>query len=315
MRVLPAAVAAALVACTPAPSAPGPLVPGLAKALPAVDEVRLQQGDTTLVFERQGEAWRIRDAAWRADRRWLQPLLLGLANARCDEPRTADPSRFGRVGVAWPVEGSGDGEASTDASNPPQDAAFARPTGRLDFRVDGRAVAVVVGYPQARGGTFVRVDGAPHSCLTSASLRLPAQASQWFDPQLWQVPIEQVTAVIVEEPGAPPLRLVRRDGRFVPDGAMLSPTPLPDALAAALAAPRQLDLRAATSAEAQRVLRLEGPEGGTFALALWRDGDASWARVVDAPAAEKAWYEGREFRLPVDVAEPLWAPREALGGR
>jgi hypothetical protein len=315
MRVLPAAVALALVACTPAPSAPGPLVPGLAKALPAVDEVRLQQGDTTLVFEREGEAWRIRDAAWRADRRWLQPLLLGLANARCDEPRTADPARFARIGVAWPAEAAGGGEASSDASDPARGAAFARPTGRLDFRVEGRDVSVVIGYPQARGGTFVRVDGAPHSCLTSASLRLPAQASQWFDPQLWQVPIEQVAAVVVEEPGAPPLRLVRRDGRFVPDGALLSPTPLPDALAAALAAPRQLDLRAVTPAEPLRVLRLETTDGAAYALALWREAEASWARVVDAPAAEKAWYEGREFRLPVDVAEPLWAPRDALGGR
>ncbi|MFO0394330.1 MAG: hypothetical protein ACK508_00370, partial [Lysobacteraceae bacterium] len=154
-------VALMLSACSREAAAPAPLVPGLAEALPALAEVRLQQGDASLVFEREGEEWRIRDAAWRADRRWLLPLLLGLANARCDEARTADPARFERIGVAWPA-----------AAGVSPDGAFARPTGRLSFIVDGREMAVVVGYPQARGGTYVRVEGALHSCLSAATLRL-----------------------------------------------------------------------------------------------------------------------------------------------
>lgn len=293
----------ALAACSRAPAPPAALVPGMAKALPSLAEVRLEQGDATLVFERQGEAWRIRDAAWRADRRWLQPLLLGLANARCDEPRTADPARFARIGVAWPAEA----EASPDG-------AFARPTGRLHFTVEGREVAVVVGYPQARGGTYVRVEGAAQSCLSAATLRLPARTSEWFDPQLWQVPIEQVTAVVVEDPGQPALRLVRGEGGFRPEAALVALTPDADALASALAAPRQLDLRAAGDAVPERVLRLEGEGEALYALALWREGEATWVRVLAAPDAVSAWYRGREFRLPTDVADPLWAARRALGG-
>ena len=293
----------ALAACSRAQAPPSPLVPGLAMALPGLAEVRLEQGDTTLVFERQGEAWRIRDAAWRADRRWLQPLLLGLANARCDEPRTADPARFARIGVAWP--------AVTETS---PDGAFARPTGRLRFRVDGREVAVVVGYPQARGGTFVRVEGAPHSCLSAATLRLPARTSEWFDPQLWQVPIEQVATVLVEEPGQPALRLVRGENGFRPEAALIALTPDADALASALAAPRQLDLRPAGDAVPERVLRLEDEGEVVYALALWREGDATWARVLEAPEDTSLWYLGREFSLPKDVAEPLWAGRGTLGG-
>lgn len=300
---LVALVVLGLAACSRAPAPPAPLVPGLAKALPGLAEVRLEQGDTTLVFERQGEAWRIRDAAWRADRRWLQPLLLGLANARCDAPRTADPARFARIGVAWPAAA----EVSTDG-------AFARPTGRLRFSVDGREVAVIVGFPQARGGTFVRVEGAAHSCLSAATLRLPARTSEWFDPQLWQVPIEQVATVVVEDPGQPALRLVRGDGGFRPEGALIALTPDADALASALAAPRQLDLRAAGDAEPERVLRLAGEGGVAYALALWRDGEATWARVLEAPEDASVWYRGREFRLPTNVAEPLWAARGTLGG-
>lgn len=306
-RCVPLALAAlCLAACSREPAAPETLVPGLAPALPTLGAVQLEQAGTTLVFERDGDEWRIRDAAWRADRRWLQPLLLGLANARCDDVRTADPARFERIGVQWPPAA-----AASDSGN----AAFARPTGRVTLTVNGRESVIVIGHPQARGGTFVRVEGAPHSCLTSATLRLPAQVSQWFDPQLWRVPVEQVVSVVVEDADAAPLRLLRRDGRFMPEDALIALTPLPDAIAAALASPRQLELRAATAAEPQRRLRLEASDGATYAVALWREDDATWARVLEAPASSSAWYEGREFRLPVDVAEPLWATREALGGR
>lgn len=308
-----------LAACDRAPPAPAPLVPGLAGALPTLAEVRIEQGGTTLVFERAGEEWRIRDASWRADRRWLQPLLLSLANARCDEPRTADPGRFGRIGVAWPPEdaaAASDAAGATDGASSPGPA-FARPTGRVVVTIDGRETAVIVGHPQARGGTFVRVEQAAHSCLTAATLRLPARVSEWFDPQLWRVPIESVTAVRIDEPGMLPLRLGRRDGRFMPDGAFAALTPLPDALAAALASPRQLDRRAVDPAgdawsETPRVLHLDG-EGGTRTLALRRDGAQTWARVLAAPESERPMFGTREFLLPPDVAEPLWTARDALG--
>lgn len=291
-----------LAACAKAPSPPGPLVPGLATALPTLGEVRLEQGGTVLVFERRGDDWRIRDAGWRADRRWLQPLLLGLASARCDEPRTADPARFDRIGVAWP--------AVADVS---PDGAFARPTGRLTLRVDGRERAIIIGYPQARGGTFVRVEDAAHSCLSEAALRLPARVSEWFDPNLWRVPIERVSAATVEDPGVPALRLVPGEGGFRPDGALMALTPDADALVSALAAARQRDLRAASDAVPQRVLRLRLEGESTYALAVWREGGATWARVLEAPDAEALWFEGREFQLAEDVARPLWADPRQLG--
>jgi hypothetical protein len=159
----------------------------------------------------------------------------------------------------------------------------------------------------------VRVEGAPHSCLSAATLRLPARVSEWFDPQLWRIPTERVIAVVVEDPGAAALRLVPGEGGFRPEGAIIALTPDADALASALAAPRQLDLRAAGSAEPTRVLRLEGEGDLAYALAVWREGGATWARVIAAPDEASAWYAGREFRLPADVAEPLWAARGTLG--
>ena len=291
--------------CDRAPTPPERLVPGLAEALPRLAEVRIEQDGVDLTVERHGEDWRIRDAEWRVDRRWLQPLLLSLANARCDEPRTADAARFERIGVAWPpAESGGDG-------------AFARPTGRVVVAIGGREAAVVIGFPQARGGTFVRVEGAPHSCLTAATLRLPARPGEWFDPQLWRVSIDSITAVQVDDPEQAPIRLFPRDGRFVREGDLVALTPMPDALAAALASPRHIDRRAVEASSPawrtpERVLRLEH-RGDPLALALRRDGVQTWARVVEAPEAERTMFGRREFLLPADVAEPLWTSRAALG--
>lgn len=308
MRRRPAVVAVAvaaglaLSACAPAPSGPAPLVPGLDEALPTLDAVTIEQGGQAFAFRRDGAQWRIDGAAWRADRRWLQPLLLNLAGARCDEPRTADPARFERIGVAWPPAAPRD-----------EGGAFALPTGRLALRVGDATHRIVIGHPHARGGTFVRVEGAPHSCLTRADLRLPAQAAGWFDPRLWAGDVPVPARIVVEDPGASPLVLQRDGERYRAEGQALALSPLPDALASALVGLRQQDRRPATDRPVERTLRFETPAGDGYAVALRREEARTWARVLAAPAAQGDGFEGREFLLPPDVADPLWASRESLG--
>lgn len=309
-RPLATAVAALCLAACSAPPAPEALLPGLAAALPTLDRIEVSQGSEVFAMERSGEQWRLPAVAWRADRRWLQPLLLGLAQARCDEPRTADPARFERIGVEWPP------------ANPlPEAAAFARPTARLAFDLGGVPTAVVVGHVNPRGGTYVRVEGAAHSCLSFVELRVPARASGWLDPLLWQWPPSELRALSVEDPGQPPLRLVQREGRFLPEGAMLALSPLPDALAAAASAPRQQGLRprgelesAAGEAAPVRRLRLEHADGRRYGLALYREGERLWALVEEAPEAERDDFARRAFELPPDVATPLLTSLDALRG-
>ena len=309
-----AAVAACVAAlatsgCTRAPDEPKALVPGLDAALGGIGRVGIEQRDRTLVVVRDGEHWRIDSAGWRADRRWLQPLLLNLAQARCDEPRTADAARFVRIGVAWPAEDSGaaDAAAGSAASGDAASPAFARPTGRITLDVGGREQRVVIGFPHPDGGTFVRVEGAPHSCLTRVDLRLPARTSEWFDPQVWADAPEPPDTVHIEEPGAPPLTLRRVGERYLTEGQVVAESSAPDALVAALLGLRQNDVRPAADAEVARVLRFESPAGAAYALALRREGEQVWARVLVAPPAQGGGFEGREFLLPPDVATPLMA--------
>ncbi len=299
------AVLLMLTACSDAPPSPPALLPGFSEALPALDRIVIEQSEERLVLLREGEHWRIDAAGWRADRRWLRPLLLGLAEARCDEPRTADPSRFGRIGVAWPsVPAIAEGEA------------FARPTGRLSFELAGERRQVIVGYPHPRGGAFVRVESAPHSCLTRIDLRMPARAADWFDPQLWAEPPATPDTVWVEDASAPALALRLRGQHYHVDADVLNPSPLADGLVAALLAPRQQGLRASAAGEDppfERILRFESPASARYVLALRREGEQTWARVLAAPPRHGSGFAGREFLLTPDVAVPLWTPRSAFG--
>lgn len=293
-----------LVACAPSASSPAAVLPGLAEALPTLKAVRIEQGGETLNMERRGIHWMIPEAGWRVDRRWLQPLLLGLSEARCDEPKTADPARYAQIGIDWP------------SSTPVMDAAtgaFARPTGRVSVSLAAGEQAVIIGFPQARGGTYVRAEASPQGCLTEATLRLPARVSEWMDPRLWAERPSLPAWVQIEDVNQTPLRLVEVEGRYRVEGQVLALTPLSDGLVAAVLDLRQQGLRAASEAEPERVIRFEAADG-PYAVVLRRETEATWARVIEAPDTQGEGFAGREFRLTPDVADPLWVSRESLGG-
>lgn len=298
------ALGLALAACSPVPSAPPELLPGFGTEAATLDTVVIEQAGQRLVFRRHGAQWRIEGADWRVDRRWLQPLLMNLAVARCDAPRTADPARYARIGVAWPPP-----------AEAPETGAFAQPTGRLTLVTGGATRHLVVGFPRGRGGTYVRVEGTAPSCLTAVDLRLPENPGGWFDPRLWAEPIEPPSRVRVEEPGGV-LVLVRDGERYRPEGRAAPASPLPDALVAALTGLRQDGLRAimGDAPPADRVLRFASVAGEAYAVGLRREEGQTWLQVIEAPAREGGGFAGRVFRLPADVADPLWADRAALGG-
>jgi len=286
------------------------LLPGLKAALPTLESFELSQSDTTLTLRRESNDWLIEDARWPADQRWLQPLLLGLAEAHCDEPRTALSSRFSEIGVDWPRA-----QPSSAAEE-----GFAQPTARVSVVINGTPKSVVIGFARSRGGTFVRVEGDPSSCFTRTDLRLPAALAEWFEPRLLTVPMAEVETVQLDDVGATPLRLVVREGRAIPEGQPMALTPLSDALVSALLNLR-LDrvLALGDAPEAQRTIHLSLSGERLVRVALWRDGSTTWASL-QALGGDAEWMrfaqrlEERRFSLPPDVADPLWASRASLSG-
>lgn len=284
--------------CSPRQSAPALLLPGLDETLAEFEGFELEQQDQRLVFSRRGDEWWIEGSEWPADRRLWQPLLLSLAQARCDEPRTADPVRFARIGLGWPA--LADGQATT---------AFHQPTARLHLEIRGQAQVLRIGHPERQGGTFVLVEGAAHSCLTRSRLRLPATVGEWFDPRLHDWRSAAIQTIAIEDPGRPPQRLQRHEGHWQLAGQ--APGPAAEALAQAIAHALQLQWqpRSATP-DVDRRLRVTLDNGAEWVFALRREGVHTWV-AVEAPA--KPRYLDREFRLSPEAAEPLWGDPAAFG--
>ncbi|MFN9966455.1 MAG: DUF4340 domain-containing protein [Lysobacteraceae bacterium] len=293
-----------LAACQRTEREPDLLVPGFATGAPRMARIELEQGDgDALAFVRRDGRWWIDGADWPVARGWLDPVLTGLLTARCDEPRTSRPDRFAVLGLDAP------------RATPPEGGAFARPTGRWTFPLPDGDVRLVVGYPHPRGGTYVRVEGAASSCYTLADFRLPATRAAWFEAALLDPPFDRPVAVGVEADGLPAVWLAAGEG-----GARLASPPLPGvpkvslpampgdaavvALAVAASGLRQVDVRVATEpGDAPRRLRLLDAAGSERVLELRGTPGETWVRVRDdAPR-----YARREFRLPPDVAAPLWA--------
>lgn len=277
-----------LAACRPAAEGPARLLPELAERAGELERITLAQSGTERVLLRREDRWWIEGEEWPVARRWLDPLLVALLDARCDEPRTARPEHFARLGL--------DGPPASPV--PATGAAFARPTGRLGFHFDAQATQLVIGYPHPRGGTFVRVEGVPGSCLTHADLRLPATPDEWREPALLDPPWQAPEAI----------------GLADADGSVrwLRPEAAADAAAwSAAAALRQIAFRplAEPLPPPVRRLHLRAADGHERVIELRGSPEAAWARV---DAAEPR-YAGREFRLPHDVAVPLWPPLAEAG--
>lgn len=287
---LAAVVLAALLlsGCARPPEEAAALLPALAPAAERLDRIQLAQGDEEMVFVRREGRWWIEDAEWPVARAWLDPLLLGLLDARCDEPRTARAEHFGQLGLAWPAE-----------SDPAAvGGAFARPTGRLSLHLAAAPTHLVLGYPHPRGGGFVRVEGAASSCLTHTDLRLPATPAEWWEPALLDAPWQTLAALGMADGAEAPVWLDEDED---------------DAALAAASGLRQIGIRPVRwpLPPAQRRLYLQTPDGRRLMIELRGTPEATWARV-DEPSLR---YAGREFRLPHDVAATLWLPLPADGVR
>jgi len=278
-----------LAACRPAPEAPARLLPALAGQAANLDRIHLAQpGGAYVLVRRQGRWW-IEGEEWPVARRWLDPLLVGLLDARCDEPRTARPEHFAQLGLTWPPA----------PADPTGGVAFARPTGRLGFYFAPTPTYLFIGHPHPRGGSFVRVEGAPSSCLSHTDLRLPATLTEWREPELLDAPWRAPVAVGVVDADTGTVRWLRQDEASQA------------ALWSAAATLRQIDLRPAAQPlpPPQRSLYLRAADGRLRAVELRGTPEAAWARV-DAPEPR---YADREFRLPHDVAVALWMPLADAG--
>ncbi|MFH5926937.1 DUF4340 domain-containing protein [Roseomonas xinghualingensis] len=192
----------------PPPVSESPLAfPALSGRLQAAQRIELRQGEQNLVVQRgPGEAWRLPSkGGYSARFERVRELLIGLAELRLAERRTADPESLSRLGL---------GEPGTPGS-----------TALLLRVLDGAGsplAELVIGRRRTRtqGGAsesaYVRRPGENQSYLAEGRIPVDADAQLWLDRGISNLPNERVRRVIAVRDGQT-VELLREEG---PDGRL-----------------------------------------------------------------------------------------------
>lgn len=171
---------------------PGQLAfPGLVPRLQQAARIEIRHQGSTLVLERRGDAWGVaEDSDYPARPGKVRDLLAGLAELRLTERRTAEPSQFGRLGVADP------GKPNADSSLVSVFDAAGKPI-----------VALIVGHSRMRGQSdlpdqiFVRRPGENQSWLAEGRLPLDDDALMWLDRDIVNIDHTKIVGVAVTRAG------------------------------------------------------------------------------------------------------------------
>lgn len=325
LSIAAAAAIGAAILLAPDRTSPPPMdqpiaaFPGLAARLPAAATIEVARHDGRVTLRRDGERWTIAErGGYPARPERVRELLVGLAELRLTEPRTANPDLLSRLGLEDPLQPGA--------------------SGTLLRVLDG------AGAPLAElviGRRRVRTAG---NLPETAYVRRPAETQAWLaegripadhDPNLWlprdiaNLPRERLREAVITRPGAAPFTVRRGPD---PDGELsLEPLPEgrepdPDRLAAVARA-----FEALTLADVRPEAEATGEEAGegrwTFTdglvirVRLRRDGEALWlllrAEGSEEAARLDAGWRGFAYRVGLWQQEafapdPATLHREAL---
>ncbi len=173
------------------------MFPGLAGRLHDAAKLEItHQGQQTVIEKRPDGGWGIASMHdYPIQEAKLRGLLTALTELRLLEPRTSDPSEYGRLGVD---QASGDLLQLVDAGGKP-------------------IVAVIAGHRRVRAQAkvpdeiYVRRPDEAQSWLAEGGLQVDADASQWLDRDIMNIGQDRIAKVVV---GDDALEFARVDGKF-----------------------------------------------------------------------------------------------------
>jgi hypothetical protein len=142
------------------------VVPSLVAKANDLTGLSVRDGAGTLAIERRDNRFVAADSGYPIKTDAVRDVVASSAELAYEESRTADPARYGDLGLADP----GAKEAGKEIS-------FRTAGGELASFVVGNRDATVGG---PAGGIFIRVKGQPQTFLARGDVRLPAVRSDWF---------------------------------------------------------------------------------------------------------------------------------------
>lgn len=291
-------------------------VPGLKERLATIEKVILTGAGNKAIatVQRSDAGWHLVERNYPADTAALRSLLLGLADARRVEAKTASEKLYERLGV--------------------EDVAAEGAQGvKLELLGGGEPLAVIVGQNNANGkGTYLRMANEAQSWLIDRNVAVEKSAANWLQRELLDIAPERVAQLVIEA-DKERIEIAADDtaaGDFkllnLPKGREVASEFVADGSAGLLQDLRFDDVADAAAQLPQpplRKARFELKDGLRIELVSWQNEDKTWAQfsaqldeaaavaAIDAEQAKaKAEWEAKQ--AAADAApEPEATPTDA----
>lgn len=212
LATLIATVAAAVtVATRPAlvSVSPGTLAwPALADAVNDVTQIQTVGPEEATTLTRAGPdgGWVVVEAGgYPADLDIVRRALVGLADLRLVEPRTEDPARYARLGLADPV--------AVPPDTPAEDQAVA-----ISVGTDAQDLGtLLIGGREPRPAAtlapraYIRHRGEDRTWLAEGTVEVPGTTLGWLPQRILNIRPTRVRSVVVDGPDRAALEILRED--------------------------------------------------------------------------------------------------------
>jgi hypothetical protein len=282
------------------------VLPGLAAKPNEITGVTVHQGGEPFAIDRRDGGFVAADSGFPIKTDAVRDLVAGSIDLSFEEARTADPTRYGELGLADPgaAEGAGKRIVVRTAAGVLADFVL----GNRDAGVGG-----------AGGGVFVRLEGQPQTWLMRGNVRLPARRADWFEAVDLGVKRDDIKQIVLagggregvtiaaaaDKPGELTIQNVP-ENRTADAGKLARLSSLVENFAFDDVRKRSqpaADARRATIeiGDAMRLVVVAAGEPGWVQISVEPMGDAG----RDKATALAAKVAGFDFRLPPDRAELL----------
>ena len=282
-----------------APTAGGPILPGLQAALNDVDKIKITKagGETVATIEKHADGWAVAEKAdYAADVTKLRQNLRALAEAKILETKTANASFYDKLGV--------------------QDVASDKATGfGVAISSSGKDFGtLILGDAKGSKQRYARRANEAQSYLIDRDPSFPKTAAQWLDPVILDVRGNRVREVTIKHPDGEVVTISKLnademnfDVALVPRGRELLYPGVANVIGNSL---RELNL--------EDVEKADGTTPDKAVQVEFRTFDGLIVRAVGAKRGDDAWVSvhrerrrGLQSRRTKRRRRPLKRPRRA----
>lgn len=262
-----------------APTAGGPIMPGLEAALNDVTAIKVTKagGETVATIEKHADGWTVAEkGGYAADLAKLRQNLRAIAEAKILETKTANPAFYDKLGV--------------------QDIASDKATGLgVAISVPGKDFGtLILGDAKGSKQRYARRANEAQSYLIDRDPSFPKTAAQWLDPVILDVRGNRVRQVTIKHPDGevvtiskPNADAMNFDVAGVPKGRELLYAGVANVIGNALRELNLEDVEKADNTPPDKPVQVE-----------YRTFDGLIVRVIGAKRGDDAWVS---FTASVDA--------------